>query len=657
MIDESYHDTRNVTPTALSEDYARMIFEESGVAPEVAAERGYWTATKRSELDMVPRYQRRVRSLVIPMYSPDGKTVRHQLRPDKPRVRNGKTVKYETPGGTRSILDIHPRMKEAAAGDGDLWITEGIKKADALTSRDLCTVGLIGVWNWQKDGELLPDWEYIALAGRNVYVVFDSDVMVKDEVQLALERLVGALEARSAVVKVVYLPDTQDGVKVGVDDYLVAGGTVEDLYELAHPFEKSEYTKIRLSRSDRLRAAVVGLWAWHEAMPMARDTECVRRAVFRAHMAAAAHRGRPGQGRSVSYYLSSEEGAIAASTSQPTFSKHTRALEEAGVLHIQRFKDKAKANRYTLSPPVGFGNNNSNRVAQQGNVSKENKREDKGSTQGDDHRYSQIRPDRGQVEVPEARWSRVIVSWHMDELGRRVCDVDPLLRLGPKRREVMVHLLGRGGEASVSDLMARFASPNARSKDFVYDTLGPMFRDFSLIEVEDGRVALREDWREALDNARMVGQEQEARDRQIVNYELKRAAFHDRDKVKPDRAPTEAEMDARRKGREAMREEADEVFEDLELVKDSAPDDQDQEPAVEGSDSVPDHREPVLSGEDRQILEAIRAYELKFGPGSFRWDVASCKAMFYQVPGGCWPTPAELDRIRLYLAAAEEVAA
>jgi hypothetical protein len=54
-----------------------------------------------------------------------------------------------------------------------------------------------------------------------VRVIFDSDVTVKPEVQLALSRLVAFLESRGAKVRIVYLPDGPNGQKVGLDDYLL----------------------------------------------------------------------------------------------------------------------------------------------------------------------------------------------------------------------------------------------------------------------------------------------------------------------------------------------------------------------------------------------------------------------------------------------------
>ena len=84
-----------------------------------------------------------------------------------------------------------------------LFITEGIKKGDALASRDLCAVALLGVWNWRgtntEGGKVaLPDWESVALNGRQVYIMFDSDVMVKQSVHAALVRLKAFLETRGA---------------------------------------------------------------------------------------------------------------------------------------------------------------------------------------------------------------------------------------------------------------------------------------------------------------------------------------------------------------------------------------------------------------------------------------------------------------------------
>src|SRR5215212_4765581 len=130
----------------LSDTHRRMLLEESGIAPDVVAERGYYTSHRASEIPNVfEGYQRRP-GLVVPMYSPDGITQSYQLRPNKPR-KNG--PKYETSEGSEVIVDVHPRMlEEVRNGDQELWITEGCRKGDSLTSRGLPTISLAGVWMW-----------------------------------------------------------------------------------------------------------------------------------------------------------------------------------------------------------------------------------------------------------------------------------------------------------------------------------------------------------------------------------------------------------------------------------------------------------------------------------------------------------------------------
>lgn len=67
----------------LSSAHRRMLYAESGISPDVALERGYYTARNRSDVpEAFAGYQRRL-GLVVPMYSPDGSTIGYQLRPDR----------------------------------------------------------------------------------------------------------------------------------------------------------------------------------------------------------------------------------------------------------------------------------------------------------------------------------------------------------------------------------------------------------------------------------------------------------------------------------------------------------------------------------------------------------------------------------------------
>jgi hypothetical protein len=157
-----------------------MLLEQSGISAMVVAERGYRTVKTKTELAQLgfSERQRRAPALVIPMYSPAGELVTHQIRPDSPREDgNGKAIRYETPASSRIRLDVHPsqteRVKDASI---PLGITEGVKKADSLVSRGQCVVALQGVWCWQKDGVPLQDWEDVRLWGRSACMIFDSDL-------------------------------------------------------------------------------------------------------------------------------------------------------------------------------------------------------------------------------------------------------------------------------------------------------------------------------------------------------------------------------------------------------------------------------------------------------------------------------------------------
>ena len=239
-----------------------MLTEESGIHPELITARAYRTVTDKAELKRLgfSLKQQNVPALLIPIYSPTGEVKLYQARPDTPRLNDkGKPVKYETPAGSQMALDMHPAVRDKATDlKTPLWITEGIKKGDALATHGLCAVALIGVWNWRGtngDGGkvALPEWEFIALNDRPVYVVFDSDVMSKKEVAAALVRLKAMLEHRGAKVKVIYLPDAADGGKQGVDDYLAAGHSVDELMALAT-------SELKSSTSPRPEIVVNGRW-------------------------------------------------------------------------------------------------------------------------------------------------------------------------------------------------------------------------------------------------------------------------------------------------------------------------------------------------------------------------------------------------------------
>ncbi len=229
---------RLIVEYGLGLQHARLL-DESSIDPEIARTRGYRTVRTKAELKRL-RFspaQQRPPAMVIPIHGVKGGIVGHQIRPDEPRNdRNGKIVKYETPMRQRMALDCHPTNLESLGNPNiPLYITEGIRKADAATSRGLCCIALLGVWNWRGTNEdggktILADFDAIALnEDRWVFVIFDSDAATSAGVRSAGFRLVRALESRGADASFTCLPSGPGGRKMGLDDYFAMGKSIDDL--------------------------------------------------------------------------------------------------------------------------------------------------------------------------------------------------------------------------------------------------------------------------------------------------------------------------------------------------------------------------------------------------------------------------------------------
>ena len=236
----------------LHPDHALLLME-SGISPEVAAARQYETVTTKARLKALGFSQIQQNlcplgapALLIPIHDMRGGIVNYELRPAKPRLGGkGKPRKYEKPRGSSACLDI-PNLENVRTSlrcDGPpVFITEGAKKVDCGVSHGLLTIGLLGVTGWRGTQEVidgikgltaLADWERIHLKDRRVYLVFDSDIRRNKHVRAALRRLKRFLESFGADVCVCWLPDAPDGSKQGLDDFLVAGNTPQDLRDTA----------------------------------------------------------------------------------------------------------------------------------------------------------------------------------------------------------------------------------------------------------------------------------------------------------------------------------------------------------------------------------------------------------------------------------------
>jgi hypothetical protein len=228
----------------------RQLLADSAIKPKFARERGYRSILTKRELG---RYgfspsQQSTPALLIPLFGPQGQLVSYQIRPDSPRLKGdpAKPIKYETPAGAQMRVDVPLALSKKSVIQNDapyfdstevparianpnipLFITEGARKADSAVSRNLCCVALLGVWGWRGANDVggltaSPDWEYIALNDRFVYLTFDSDLMTNHHVYAALRRLRPFLTQRGATVRFIYLPPGPNGEKTGLDDFIAA---------------------------------------------------------------------------------------------------------------------------------------------------------------------------------------------------------------------------------------------------------------------------------------------------------------------------------------------------------------------------------------------------------------------------------------------------
>jgi hypothetical protein len=132
-------------------------------------------------------------------------------------------MKYAQPPKTGARLYIPFKVN-----DGPLYLCEGEKKTLTAIQVGMNAAGIGGLWNWLTNGEPIDDLKLIEWDGREVIIIPDSDVFQRQDLLRAVYALGRELRERGALVTVAEIP--QPGrKKVGLDDYLVAGGRVEDL--------------------------------------------------------------------------------------------------------------------------------------------------------------------------------------------------------------------------------------------------------------------------------------------------------------------------------------------------------------------------------------------------------------------------------------------
>ena len=603
----------------------------SAIAPDILDDSGVYTITEGHQLPrgFSPRQRNRAPGVLYKVPRPNGETA-WVFRPDEADPENP-GLKYEATckklGGPGNVLYVHPSQRRLV-GDRRVPVVfvEGIKKALAVVSAariagvKVLVVGILGVWNWLADKKPIDDMLEIPLDGRQVFNLFDDDVFVNPDVADALRRLVAhEREHGAATVKVAYLPESADGSKTGADDYLARGHGYLDLLATFRPFDPEDLAAERLKRGYRLRAVLEDLarMLWETEWKgmgghSARD-------VFKVLVDLAPIRGKL-HDDGLRVKVSRGELAKMAKVSTRTLQKAIERLEELGLIYRDnKTRKQRERGAFVLRANVNHYREGHAKAGESTDVERE-------TTLSGLH-----------LRAPRLRWSSpafagrrgVVKGTRRVRMSVATPSRPAVKRLGKIRCAILDALDAGGGTRTLQQIAD--ALHRKRPRDIRRRNL-PMLEEAEIVVVEGDTVSLTDDWLEALDEQRRLGGEI--------------------DSVGVDgRVEVGVNTVARRR-----LENRSKAFQNRHQVESSRH--WVNVPGTDGHVEDLEHIGSTLSESDSRILEAIEAFEGKYGLGSFRWDRASSKELFYSGPvEGFWPEPEELRRIRDYLVATRGVAA
>jgi hypothetical protein len=608
----------------------------SAIAPDLL-DSGVSTITDGCQLprEFSKRQRERAPGVLYEVPRPNGETA-SVFRPDDPDPENP-GLKYEATckklGGPGNVLYVHPSQRHLVHDTSvPVIFVEGIKKALSIITaasaagEEVLVVGILGVWNWMADGKPIPDMFDIPVEGRDVSIVYDSDVFSNPDVSDAARRFAGHLIGRGAAVYLCYLPDQADGSKTGADDFLAGGHTYRELMALMRLFNPRDLQAERLNRGEQLRLMLEDLRRAFWAAEFKGMGGHSARDVYKVLIDIAPGRGKL-HADGLRVKISRGELARMAKVSTRTLQKAIERLEKMELIYRDNDKRKPRERgAFVLRANV-------NHYREEGPTAETKKDVVTGSTLGSLH-----------LRAPRLMWSSPAFKGFRGTVAgtRRVRQSPPsaprpaIKRLGKTRGTALDILDAADGVSTVDEIYDALhpekAPEKRRPRDLIRrktsakgrDGLLVLLEESGILSIDGDVVTLADNWLEALDEQRRLGKEIDSAD---VGGHVEAGA------------ETVARRRLNAKGK-AYREWSRGTLQ----VSDHWSN-------IPGTDGHVEDLEPIaeaLSEADSHILDAIEAFEGKYGRGSFRWDRASCKELFYSSPEGIWPEPEELRRIRDY---------
>lgn len=249
----------NLSPETLKD------LEASGLTNGVVSSSGIKDEVTDEAVGTLLRDKYHVKGYVLPYHGLDRRPLNFYRVKVLSSLNGAKPPKYLQPKAYGNHLYVAPSLHEilptwAADTTLPLYITEGEKKALAGIQAGIPTLAVGGVYSWRTHihtidrgmlrvedkpssrvvhlddrgekayrSEVAPELDGIEWSGRRVYLLFDSDASLNEEVQRAAFEFANYLDDRGAVTRQISLDGRIEGnagrTKLGLDDLLVLDPT------------------------------------------------------------------------------------------------------------------------------------------------------------------------------------------------------------------------------------------------------------------------------------------------------------------------------------------------------------------------------------------------------------------------------------------------
>ena len=249
-------------PKELRPSHKETLLFGSCISEPIIKESGYFSVSS-SDIIKFGFPESHGPALAMPYHNREGRIVQVDLRFDKPipdPEKAGRSLRYLSPWGLPKVCDWQGPFPPSEI---PIFLVEGRKKADALRSWGLYAIALPGIWALGlRAKEARKDVEGVEWKGLEVVVVFDTETKPKTKgaVEKARAFTCEYLVSLGAIPKIVKLPYIEDSQgKMGVDDWIRAGGTKEQLFDLIEDPEPEWRSRLVLTDTGNIRVNTFNL--------------------------------------------------------------------------------------------------------------------------------------------------------------------------------------------------------------------------------------------------------------------------------------------------------------------------------------------------------------------------------------------------------------